>query len=269
MKILVCIKQVPDSQKVQVDPITGSLMRAGIDAKMNPYDLFALEAALQLKDSQGAHVTVMTMGPQAAVDILREAYALGSDDAVLVSDRGFAGADVLATAHTLAYAIQALNTDFDLILCGKQTTDGDTAQVGPAVAEILGIPHVSWVDAIRSSNDDSVTVHYALTSCTHLAQVKTPCLLTIEKDYSQPRYPSYLKIKAASKRQPRIVSLKDLNGEDVPAHVGSMGSATQVERIFPPASRSENLRLEGDSTKLANDLFEYLINEHIIAKEIQ
>ncbi len=269
MKILVCIKQVPDSQQVQVDPITGSLIRAGIEAKMNPYDLFALEAALQLKDSQGAQITVMTMGPQAAVAILREAYALGSDDAVLVSDRGFAGADVLATAHTLAYAIQALKTDFDLILCGKQTTDGDTAQVGPAVAEILGIPHISWVDAISSSNEDSVTVHYTLTSCTHRAQIKTPCLLTIEKDYSQPRYPSYLKMKAASQRQPRVVSLKDLSGDDVSVHVGSMGSATQVERIFPPASRSENLRMEGNPSELAQHLVEYLISEHVIAKEIQ
>ena len=148
MDIFVCIKQVPSTNKVQVDEKTGVLKRSGIQSKMNPYDLYALETALRLKARYGGTVTVGTMGPPQAQAIIREAYMMGADDGYVFSDRRLGGADVLATSYTLSQAIQSVG-DFDLILCGKQTTDGDTAQVGPAIAEHMGIPHAAWVQQDR------------------------------------------------------------------------------------------------------------------------
>ena len=147
MKILVCMKQVPAGTKVDIDPETGAMKRLSGETRTNPYDLFALEAALQLREKVGGSVTVLTMGPPQAEEMMRDAYTMGADDAVILSDRKFAGADVLATSYALSQGITAIG-DIDLIICGKQTTDGDTAQVGPAIAEHLGIPHAAWVSEI-------------------------------------------------------------------------------------------------------------------------
>lgn len=147
MNIFVCIKQVPGTNKVDIDPVTGTLKRGGVDSKMNPYDLYALETALRLRERCGGKVSVVSMGPPQAETVIREAYAMGADEGVLLSDRRFGGADVLATSYALSQGVRRLG-EFDLLLCGKQTTDGDTAQVGPELAEWLGIPSVSNVRKI-------------------------------------------------------------------------------------------------------------------------
>ena len=157
MNILVLIKQVPASNKVEVDPVTGVLKRNGAASKMNPYDLFAIETALQLREAVGGEVSVMTMGPPQAEKIMREAYSLGVDRGYILSDRAFAGADVLATAYTLAQGIEKAG-GFDLILCGKQTTDGDTAQVGPEVAERLGLPSIAGVTSVEVADGGEGTM---------------------------------------------------------------------------------------------------------------
>ena len=157
MEILVCIKQVPGSNKVEVDPVTGVLKRNGADSKMNPYDLYALECGMKLKEQYGGRVSVITMGPPPAATIIREAFAMGADEGALVSDRAFGGADVLATSYTLAQGIKKMG-NFDVIICGLQTTDGDTAQVGPEVSEALDIPCVCNVAKIDKVEDNAITM---------------------------------------------------------------------------------------------------------------
>ena len=174
MKILVCMKQVPAGTKVDIDPETGAMKRLSGETRTNPYDLFALEAALQLREKVGGGVTVLTMGPPQAEEMMRDAYTMGADDAVILSDRKFAGADVLATSYALSQGITAIG-DIDLIICGKQTTDGDTAQVGPAIAEHLGIPHAAWVSEIVDADSESIQVKQDLVlSLIHISEPTRP-----------------------------------------------------------------------------------------------
>ena len=191
MKILVCMKQVPAGTKVDIDPETGAMKRLSGETRTNPYDLFALEAALQLREKVGGSVTVLTMGPPQAEEMMRDAYTMGADDAVILSDRKFAGADVLATSYALSQGITAIG-DIDLIICGKQTTDGDTAQVGPAIAEHLGIPHAAWVSEIVGADSESIQVKQDLVSVSQTSKIPYPCLITVDKDMCVPRLPSYL-----------------------------------------------------------------------------
>ena len=172
MKIAVCIKQVPGTTQVEVDPVTGTLKRDGVESKLNPYDLYALETALRLKEQLGAEITALTMGPPQAEEILREAYMMGVDDAVLVSDRKFAGADVLATSYAISQALRAAGP-FDLIICGRQTSDGDTAQVGAELAEFLGIPHVANVIRIEGANRAGLQSAVVLTGLTDRKTAET------------------------------------------------------------------------------------------------
>lgn len=232
MNIIVCIKQVPASSKAEVDPATGVLKRIGIDSKMNPYDLYALETALRLKELGGGSVCVISMGPPQAEGVIREAYAMGADSGVLLSDRRFGGADVLATSYTLAQGIRKAG-NFDLILCGKQTTDGDTAQVGPEISEWLKIPSVSNVRRIIRVEENGIIVEMDMPNDVEIVKVKFPCLLTLEKDIYQPRLPSYVR-KMQTKNVPvSVLSLDDMEDRDE-SHYGLNGSPTQVQRIFPP-----------------------------------
>ena len=232
MNVIVCIKQVPASNKVDVDPVTGVLKRGGVDSKMNPYDLYALETALKLKESKGGFVSVISMGPQQAEMVIREAYAMGADSGFLLSDRRFGGADVLATSYALAQGIRKAG-EYDLIICGKQTTDGDTAQVGPEIAEWLGIPSISNVRRIVRVDDDGIVVEMDMPDDVELAKVKFPCLLTVEKDIYQPRLPSYVR-KIQSRDVPVVtLTLNDMEDKEE-THYGLNGSPTQVQRIFPP-----------------------------------
>ncbi|MCI6276958.1 MAG: electron transfer flavoprotein subunit beta/FixA family protein [Clostridium sp.] len=248
MDIVVCIKQVPGTSKVEVDPITGVLKRDGIDTKMNPYDLYALETALRLKEKNNGTIKVISMGPPQATEVIKEAFSMGADEGILISDRKFAGADVLATSYTISQGIRSLGK-FDLIICGKQTTDGDTAQVGAEVAEYLDIPHVANVKNILEVNDSSLSCEMDLPEALELVDIKFPCLITVDKDIFQPRLPSYKKKLDTKDRKINIISLKDFSDKDEKKY-GLNGSPTQVERIFPPESKAHHEIIQGNSDEI-------------------
>lgn len=252
MNILVCIKQVPGTTKVEVDEKTGVLKRDGVDSKMNPYDLYAIETALRLKEKTGGKISTVTMGPPQAAEVIKEAYMMGVDEGALVSDRKFAGADVLATSYTISQAVRKMGS-FDLILCGKQTTDGDTAQVGPEMAEYLGIPHIANVIKIVEVKESSIVVEMDMPNTVELAEVAFPCLLTVEKDIFQPRLPSYKKRLETKDREIKMISLKDFEDQDEKKY-GLNGSPTQVERIFPPKVNSDRQIWRGNSEELVGKL---------------
>jgi electron transfer flavoprotein beta subunit len=256
VRIVVCIKQVPGTTKVEIDPETGVLKRDGVESKMNPYDLYALEIALRLKEKLGGAVTVVSMGPPQAEAVIREAYMMGADDGVLISDRKFAGSDVLATSYTLSQGIRAMG-DFDLIICGKQTTDGDTAQVGPAVAEFLAIPHVAWVSAIWEITAEKIVVEQDLAESYEKVEMTYPCLITVEKGIVQPRLPSYRRKLETAERPIRVIGLKDLHDHNV-SRYGLDGSATSVERIFPPEVNREQVIWDGAPQETAEQIFQSL-----------
>ena len=213
MNIFVCIKQVPGTNKVDIDPVTGTLKRGGVDSKMNPYDLYALETALRLRERCGGKVSVVSMGPPQAETVIREAYAMGADEGVLLSDRRFGGADVLATSYALSQGVRRLG-EFDLLLCGKQTTDGDTAQVGPELAEWLGVPSVSNVRKILEIGEDGVSVEMDMPDDVERVRVRFPCLLTVDQDIFQPRLPSYVKKTESAGRPVEILTLDEMEDRE-------------------------------------------------------
>ena len=245
MNIFVCIKQVPSTNKVQVDEKTGVLKRDGVLSKMNPYDLYALETALRLRSVHGGTVTVGTMGPPQAQAVVKEAYWMGADDGYVFSDRRLGGADVLATSYTLSQAIRSVG-DFDLLICGKQTTDGDTAQVGPAIAEHMGIPHAAWVSRIEIKGD-GVDVEQQLQDVIETVHMPFPCLVTVEQDIFMPRLPSLKTAKEVEEKPVHIIGLDAFLDKD-PNHYGLTGSPTQVERIFPPQNDVEKETWTGDGS---------------------
>ena len=262
MNILVCIKQVPGTSKVEVDPVTGVLKRDGVDSKMNPYDLYALETAFKISENKGGKINVLTMGPPQAKEIIKEAYSMGVDHGVLLSDRKFAGADVLATSYTLSQGVKSMG-NFDLIICGKQTTDGDTAQVGPEIAEYLNIPHVTNVTTIIEVGEKSIVVETDLPTTLEVCEISYPCLLTDEKDIFQPRLPSFkLKMETKDKEIP-MITLKDMDDTDE-KHYGLNGSATQVIRIFPPEPNTDKDIVRGNSDELTETLFNKIVDLKIL-----
>lgn len=256
MNILVCIKQVPGTNKVEVDPVTGVLKRNGVESKMNPYDLYAIETALRIREEKGGSITVISMGPNQAASVIKEAFAMGVDNGALISDRKFGGADVLATSYTIAQGIKKLG-DFDLILCGKQTTDGDTAQVGPEISEWLKIPSVCNVSKIVKIEDESITVEMDMSDDLELVKVTYPCLLAVDKDIFMPRLPSYVKKQQTKDREIKIITFNDLDDKDE-KHYGLSGSPTQVQRIFPPAVNDHQEIWKGASVDLTNKLADKL-----------
>ncbi len=249
MKILVCIKQVPGTTAVEVDEKTGVLKRDGVESKMNPFDLYAIEQALCLRETYGGSVEVITMGPEQAKMVLQEAVYMGADRGILISDRTFAGADVVATSYTLSQGIQKSGT-YDLILCGKQTTDGDTAQVGPETAEFLKIEHVSNVLQVVEVKKDGIIVLENQETQVRKLCLPLPCLLTIEKDANTPRLPSLKRKMEKTEQKVEVIGLDDFSDQD-PKHYGLAGSPTQVERIFPPEKNTDRQVFEGSSTELA------------------
>ncbi len=259
MNIFVCIKQVPATNRVEVDEATGVLKRAGVASKMNPYDLYALEAALRLRETCGGTVTVGTMGPPQAQAVVRESFLMGADAGYVFSDRRLGGADVLATSYTLAQAIRSVG-DFDLILCGKQTTDGDTAQVGPAIAEHMGIPHAAWVSHIEAQSD-GVTVEQQLVGTVETVFMPFPCLITVEQDIHMPRLPSLKAARQAALKPVTVVGLDAFLDTD-PEHYGLSGSPTQVMRIFPPPAGAAREVWQGQVD--AARLFEHLTHSKLI-----
>ena len=258
MKILVCIKQVPGTSQVEIDETTGTLKRDGVAAKMNPFDLYALETAVRVRDAAGgdSSVTVLSMGPPQCEKVVREAFAMGADAGAILSDRAFGGADVLMTSFTLSQGV-AKTGPYDLIICGKQTTDGDTAQVGAELAEWLGIPHVVNVKSIDRIGPDAMDFTVDLPDCEVAERVPYPFLMTVEKGIFEPRLPSYKRKKATADREITWLSLKDLDDTD-PKHYGLNGSPTQVKRIFPPEAHVEHRMLEGDDKAKAAALADFL-----------
>lgn len=262
MNIIVCVKQVPGTTSVEVDPVTGVLKRDGIESKMNPYDLFALEAALRIREDKGGIITSITMGPPQAEEVIFESYYMGVNDGYLLTDRKFAGADVVATSYTLSQGIKKIN-NYDLIICGKQTTDGDTAQVGPEVAEFLNIPHVANVGKILDIKENSITVQMNMEETVEIQEIKFPCLITIDKDIYTPRLPSYKRKLEINDRKVNYLSIKDLDDQDE-TNYGLNGSPTQVEKIFPPKVSSEKVMIEGTLEELTKKLFTILSEKKFI-----
>ena len=253
MKIAVCIKQVPGTTEVEVDEKTGVLKRDGIDSKMNPYDLYAIETAVRLKEEHGAHVTAISMGPPQAAEVLKEAFMMGVDDGALLTDRKFAGADVLATSYTIAQGVMKTGMP-DLVICGKMTTDGDTAQVGPEMAEFLGIPHIANVLKILEVKETSIVVEMDMPSTLEIAEIAFPCLITVEKGIFQPRLPSFKLKMATTDKEIPFYSLNDFEDQDE-KNYGLNGSPTQVKRIFPPEGNSDHEMWQGSGEELSGQLF--------------
>lgn len=254
MNIIVCIKQVPDTAEIRIDPETNTLMREGVPSIINPFDMHALEAAVQIKEQTGAKVIVLTMGPPQAETSLREAISLGADEAVLLSDRLFAGSDTWATSYTLAKAIGKM--DAGVIFCGKQAIDGDTAQVGPETAEFLNVPHISYVKKIEDITDNSIRVQRLMDEGYDIVESPLPVLLTVVRELNDPRMPS-LKGKMAAKK----VVIKTLTATDIGAEeesLGLKGSPTQVRNIFAPEMNAERMMIEGTPEEQINKLIEEL-----------
>ncbi|MGL5439983.1 MAG: electron transfer flavoprotein subunit beta [Filifactoraceae bacterium] len=235
MKIVVCIKQVPDTTEVKLDPKTGTLIRDGVPSIINPDDKAGLEAALRMKDQYGAHITVLTMGPPQADLALREAIAMGADRAILLTDRAFAGADTLATSSALAGALKKI--DYDLIIAGRQAIDGDTAQVGPQIAEHLSIPSITYVDEVREASSESIVVRRAFEDGYQILKAKTPCLITALKELNESRYMRVEGIFDSFKEGK--VEMWSVNDIEVNIEsLGLKGSPTKVKKSFTKGAKS-------------------------------
>ncbi|GAB4335254.1 MAG: electron transfer flavoprotein subunit beta/FixA family protein [Desulfobulbaceae bacterium] len=255
MKILVCIKQVPDTKDVRLDPETNTLAREGVASIMNPFDRHALEEAVRVREAKGGTVTALSMGPPQAEAVLREAISCGADEGVLVSDRAFAGADTWATSYTLAMAARHLGT-FDLIFCGKQAIDGDTAQVGPGLACRLGIPFVTCVQKIRDIDDSTMVVERMMDDGFDVVRLSVPALLTVVKDINEPRVPSLKGKMKAKKAEIRTLTAADIGAEA--DCIGLAGSPTRVVRVFTPPPRGDRTVFSGTPEEQVEKLVEQL-----------
>lgn len=262
MNILVCVKQVPGSNNVEVDPVTGVLKRNGVQSKINPYDLYAIETALSLAERFGGEVSSITMGPPQAKSVIEETVCMGAVGGTVLTDRKFAGADVLATAYTLSQGIKKCGS-YDIIICGKQTTDGDTAQVGAELAEYLGLPNISNVLSVDDIRDGRAYLTAGLDDKNVTLAVALPCVISVEGDINTPRLPSYKIKKTLSDDAVRFLTFDDFD-DKVAEHYGLSGSATQVERIFPPEKNDQKQTIGGDAENQAQQLFELLCAKKMI-----
>jgi len=259
MNIVVCIKQVPDTTDIRIHPETNTLIRDGVKSIINPFDMYAVEEGLRLKERFGGKVTVITMGPPQAENALREVVALGVDETVLLSDRAFAGSDTLATSYALACGIKRLG-EFDIILCGKQAIDGDTAQVGPGISVWLDIPQVAFVKKIEEVKEDAnrkfFRVERMVEEGFEIIEVKLPCLLTVVKEINEPRMPSLKGMMRSKKAQIKIMTAEDIEADS--KNIGLDGSPTQVVKIFTPPQREGGQILHGDVEEVTAKLAEIL-----------
>jgi len=249
---IVCIKSVPDTTEVRINPETNTLMRSEVESVINPFDTYAIEEAIRLKEAHGGKVTVITMGPPKAEKELKEAVAMGCDEAVFLCAPEFAGADTWCTAYTLAQAIRRLG-EFDVILCGRQAVDGDTGQVGPGIANQLGIRQLTYVSKVRSFDPQAgaIEVERLLEEGREIVASRLPALLTVVKDINQPRYPTFRGIRTARRMEIRPWGPADLPGAD-PALLGLNGSPTKVIKVFAPPKRAGKVQLfDGDSVEQA------------------
>lgn len=261
MKIIVCIKQVPNTTEIKIDPVTNTLKRDGVPSIINPDDKTAIEVALQLKERCGAEVTVITMGPTQAEKALREALAMGCDNAYLLTDRAFAGSDTLATSTIIASAIRKLGAD--IVLCGRQAIDGDTAQVGPQIAEHLDIPQITYVSAVEYDGEREVlVVRRQFEDRYQTLEVKGQCLLTILSNLCAPRYMNAWDMVAQDQKEIGIITFQDLELDK--AHIGLGGSPTKVKSTATKQFDKTIETLELDPESAARAIFDSLKARHLI-----
>jgi electron transfer flavoprotein beta subunit len=268
LKVIVCIKQVPDTTNVRINPETNTLVREGVQSIINPFDCYALEEGIRIREKHGGTVTVLTMGPPQAVEALREAISLGADEAVLVSDRAFAGADTLATAYTLAAAVRKVGGEAakpaggaDIILMGRQAIDGDTGQVGPGVAENLGIPHVTDIRKIEEIAGSRIVVERLLEEGYARLATSLPVVLTVVKEINEPRLPSLKGKLAARKKEIPVLKAAELEAD--PERFGLVGSPTQVMKIFTPPKPSGGKKFTGEPAETVGALLAELASAGI------
>ena len=255
MNIIVCIKQVPNTTDVRIDPVTNTLIREGVESVINPFDAYAIEEAVRLKERFGGKVTVLTMGPPQAENALKEAISLGCDEAILVSDRKFAGSDTWATSYTLSAAIRKIGA-FDVIICGKQASDGDTAQVGPGISTHLDIPQVTYVKKIEDISASAAKVERMTEEGYDIVETPLPCLFTVVKEINTPRLPSLKGMIRAKSAKIAKWTAHDIGAD--PKLLGLEGSPTRVVRIFTPAPRKGGEILKGETADVAKELAELL-----------
>ncbi|MCD6083476.1 electron transfer flavoprotein subunit beta/FixA family protein [Candidatus Aerophobetes bacterium] len=263
MHIIVCIKQVPDTEelsKVRINSRTNTLVREGIKSIINPFDENAIEEALRIKERHGGKVTVLSMGPPQAEEALRRALAMGADKAILLSDRSFAGSDTLATSYTLAMGIRKIG-EFDLVLLGKQAIDGDTAQVGPGLAEWLNLPQITYVRRIELSSS-KIKAERSLEDSFEIVETNLPALLTVTKEINTPRYPSLRGLLKAKKEKITVWTSKDLALDK--ERIGLDGSPTQVVKVFTPESPKRGKILTGEIPEIADKLISEMKKRKII-----
>ncbi|MBU0570458.1 MAG: electron transfer flavoprotein subunit beta/FixA family protein [Candidatus Omnitrophica bacterium] len=252
MKIIVLIKQVPETTDVRIDPETNTLIREGVDSIINPFDMYAIEEALRVKERlEGAKVVVISMGPPQAVDALKEALSMGCDEAVLLSDRKFAGSDTWATSYTLAQAIKKIG-DYRLIFCGKQASDGDTAQVGPGVSTHLDIPQVTYVKHIEQIDTHAAKVERMTEEGYDIIETPLPAVLTVVKEINEPRLPSLKGKMRAKKAEIPVWGAGDISCDE--DKIGLDGSPTRVVKIFTPPPREGGRILTGEPDEVAKEL---------------
>ncbi len=260
MNIVVCIKQVPETTEVKINPETNTLVREGVPSIINPFDENAIEAALQLREKNGGKVTVISMGPPQAAEALKTAIAMGADDAILVSDRAFAGSDTWATSYTLAQTIKTLG-DIKIILCGKQAIDGDTAQVGPGIAEWLNIPQVTFAVKIEVDGDKA-KVERLLEEVNEVVETSLPAVITTVQQINSHRLPSLKGMLRAKKTEIKILKAAEIAAEE--KNLGLKGSPTQVVKIFTPPPKGGGEVLTGEAPDVVDKLIAKIRERKII-----
>lgn len=255
MNIIVCIKQVPETTEVKIDPQTNTLIREGVKSIINPFDLYAIEEGLRIREKNGGKVTVLSMGPPQAKEALKQAIAMGADEGILLCDRSFAGSDTWATSYTLSRGIARIE-DYDLIICGKQATDGDTAQVGPGIAEHLDIPCAAFVKKIEKIENSKITLESMREEGFDIIETPLPCLITVVKEINEPRLPSLKGMMRAKKKEIQVWGKNELELNE--SFLGLNGSPTQVVKIFTPPAREGGQILEGSAREVAEKLISLL-----------
>jgi electron transfer flavoprotein beta subunit len=266
LHVIVCIKSVPDTTEVRFNPETNTLMRDEVESIINPFDMYAIEEGLRIVEAHGGKVTVLTMGPPKAEKELKEAVAMGCDEAILLSAREFAGADTWATAYTLAQAIRKIG-DYDVVLCGKQAMDGDTGQVGPGIANQLGIPQLTYVSTIRALDPEapSIEVERLLEEGREVVTTTLPALVTVVKDINQPRYPNFRGIRKARRMEIPVWGAADLPDAKL-SSLGMEGSPTKVVKVYNPPKREGAVELlTGDTVvEMVDKLADRIMAEKVV-----
>ncbi|NLJ57973.1 MAG: electron transfer flavoprotein subunit beta/FixA family protein [Tissierellia bacterium] len=256
MKIVVCIKQVPGTNEVKIDPETNTIIRENVPAIINPFDTYAIEEAVRIREEIGGEVIAITMGIPGAKDMLKEAISLRIDKGILLTDRKFAGADTLATSYTLSKGIEKAG-EFDLIICGKQATDGDTAQVGPSLARNLGIAYATDISKIIEIKKDSIKCLKITDDGYEEIEIKLPALITVVKEINMPKLPSIKSMKVAEKSEIEVLTFHSSGADE--SRTGLKGSPTQVRKTFVPVHEVKNEMIEGTAEEKATKLSEILI----------